>query len=176
MNSGGTNLIALCTSHFAVTPQVFELGQTVVTYLKNSEGNPCDPLRIQPRSFGLETFQRKQTGRICRRWLTRHSRGKWLCFRWCQSQVSGTTYIYLHAHIHTNTLSLLHLLSQLEDVTNRRGPIEIPFENNQCTEQMWKNQCTEHAMWTCCTQAGKSRWVEIFRGKGKGTGAVVLGP
>ena len=82
----------------------------------------------------------------------------------------------LHAHIHTNTLSLLHLLSQLEDVTNGRGPIEIPVENNQCTEQMWKNQCTEHAMWTCCSQAGKSRWVEIFRGKGKGTGAVVPGP
>ena len=28
-------------------------------------------LRIQPRSFGLETFRRKQNGRICRRWLTR---------------------------------------------------------------------------------------------------------
>ena len=30
--------------HFiaTVTPQVFELGQTVVTHLKNSEGNHCD--------------------------------------------------------------------------------------------------------------------------------------
>ena len=45
---------------------------------------------------------------------------------------------------------------------------------NGCGKNM--KEPVHSAMWTCCSQAGKSRWVEIFRGKGKGTGAVVLGP
>ena len=80
-------------------------------------------LRIRPKSFGLETFRKKQNGRICKHWLTRR--------KYVLSYVIYVVFLSVR----------------------RIG------EPEPCK----------------ATEAGKSRWVEIFRGKGKGTGAVVWG-
>lgn len=80
-----------------------------------------ESLRIQPRSFGLETFQRKQTGRICRRWLTRHSRGEVVVF-----PLVSITSIRYHLHILTCTHSHKHTFTSAP-----------AFSAGRCDEPSW---------------------------------------
>ncbi|CAJ1359838.1 unnamed protein product, partial [Effrenium voratum] len=54
-----------------------------------------------------------------------------------------------------------------------------PQLNVDPAKKLWIGNIPEDAKWkdlqALVDKAGKSRWVEIFRGKGKGTGAVVPG-